>query len=80
MLTGCRRNEIVRLEWKNVDLKEGEIRLPDSKTGPRMVPLSPMAARVLEGTPPHQGQSLGDSRLQIEPSPRRPEPLLGSRA
>ena len=55
MLTGCRRNEIVRLEWKNVDLKEGEIRLPDSKTGPRMVPLSPTAARVLEELPRIKG-------------------------
>ena len=55
MLTGCRRNEIVQLEWKNVDLKEGEIRLPDSKTGPRMVPLSPTAAQVLKGLPRIKG-------------------------
>ena len=55
MLTGCRRNEIVQLEWKNVDLKEGEIRLPDSKTGPRMVPLSPTAAQVLKELPRIKG-------------------------
>ena len=55
MLTGCRRNEIVTLEWKNVDLEDGEIRLADSKTGPRMVPLSPAAARVLRELPRIEG-------------------------
>ncbi len=51
MLTGCRRNEIVELEWKNVDLAAGELRLPDSKTEARLIPLSPPAARVLEELP-----------------------------
>ena len=46
-LTGCRRNEIVTLKWEHVHFDQGEIRLPDSKTGARMVPLSPAAARVL---------------------------------
>ena len=51
MLTGCRRNEIVTLRWQHVDLKDGELRLPESKTGARMVPLSPAAARVLTDLP-----------------------------
>ena len=51
MLTGCRRNEIVTLKWEHVDLDEGEIRLRDSKTGARMVPLSPAAAQVLADLP-----------------------------
>ena len=51
MLTGCRRNEILTLRWGHVDLKAGELRLRDTKTGARMVPLSPTAARVLEGGP-----------------------------
>ena len=51
MLTGCRRNEIVELEWKDVDLEAGELRLRDSKTGERLVPLSPAAARVLGELP-----------------------------
>ena len=55
MLTGCRRNEIVELQWKHVDLEGGEIRLADSKTGARLVPLSPAAARVLEGLPRIEG-------------------------
>ena len=55
MLTGCRRNEIVTLRWENVDLEDGELRLPDSKTGARMVPLSPTAARVLAELPRIKG-------------------------
>ena len=55
MLTGCRRNEIVELEWKNVDLAAGELCLPDSKTGARLVPLSPPAARVLSELPRIKG-------------------------
>ncbi len=51
MLTGCRRNEIVELQWKHVDLASGELTLPDSKTGARLVPLSPAAARVLAELP-----------------------------
>lgn len=49
MLTGCRRNEIQTLRWEDVDLEAGEIRLRDSKVGPRRVPLSPPAASVLRG-------------------------------
>ena len=49
MLTGCRCGEITTLRWEDVDLEVNEIRLRDSKTGPRAVPLSPGAARVLAG-------------------------------
>ncbi len=55
MLTGCRRNEIVELQWKHVDLEAGELRLADSKTGARLVPLSPAAARVLAELPRIEG-------------------------
>ncbi len=51
MLTGCRRNEILKLRWDEVDLKAGELRLSGRKTGPRTVFLSPEAVRVLEGLP-----------------------------
>ncbi len=33
MLTGCRKEEILTLKWGYIDLKGGEIRLPDRKTG-----------------------------------------------
>ena len=49
MLTGCRCGEILTLRWEDVHLDASELRLRDSKTGPRVVPLSPAAARVLAG-------------------------------
>ena len=51
MLTGCRRSEILRLRWTDVDLEAKVLHLADSKTGPRAVPLSPAAARVLSDLP-----------------------------
>ena len=51
MLTGCRCGEIMGLRWEDVHLDRNEIRLRESKTGPRTVPLSPAAARVLIGLP-----------------------------
>ena len=51
ILTGCRRGEVLTLQWGDVALERNEIRLRDSKTGPRVVPLSPAAARVLAGVP-----------------------------
>ena len=51
VLTGCRRNEILELRWDDVDLASGELRLRDSKTGARMVPLTPVVNDVLAGIP-----------------------------
>ena len=49
VLTGCRRNEILELRWDDLNFDTGEMRLRDSKTGARMVPLAPAAAKVLTG-------------------------------
>ena len=51
MLTGCRRNEILTLRWEDVHLEAHELRLPDSKTGPRTISLSAEAADVLAALP-----------------------------
>ena len=51
ILTGCRCGEVLALRWEDVALERNEVRLRDSKTGPRVVPLSPAAARVLAGVP-----------------------------
>ena len=51
MLTGCRRSEIQKLRWENVDLASAELRLPDTKTGGRTVPLAPSAVRILKSLP-----------------------------
>ena len=55
MLTGCRRSEIMTLPWEDVHLEANEIRLRDSKTGPRVMPLSPGAARLLANLPRDAG-------------------------
>ena len=49
LLTGCRRNEILTLRWDDLDRTAGELRLRDTKTGPRRVSLTPAVDRVLAG-------------------------------
>ena len=55
LLTGCRRQEIVTLRWDDVDRTARELRLRQTKTGPRMVPLTPAVERVLDGIPRVEG-------------------------
>ena len=51
VLTGCRRNEILGLRWEDLDFEAREMRLADSKTGARVVPMPPPAAKVLANLP-----------------------------
>ena len=46
-LTGCRRSEVLGLRREDVALEAAELRLPDSKTGARAVPLPPQAVELL---------------------------------
>ena len=55
MLTGCRKNEILKLRWEDVALDESELKLPDAKTGARVVPLSPQAVKLLAELPRTEG-------------------------
>jgi integrase len=48
ILTGCRLNEIMTLKWDHVDLTEKVLRLPDSKTGAKIVHLGQPAVERLE--------------------------------
>ena len=48
MLTGCRLGEIMTLQWENIDIAGKALRLPDSKTGAKVVHLGRPAVEVLE--------------------------------
>jgi integrase len=48
IMTGCRLNEIMTLKWEFVDLTEKLLRLPDSKTGAKVVHLGHPAKELLE--------------------------------
>ena len=51
LLTGCRRNEILSLQWSHVDFDHSCLRLPDSKAGARVVRLGAPALDLLSGLP-----------------------------
>jgi len=51
LLTGCRKSEILSLRWDWVDVERGCLRLPDSKTGAKLVPLAAAAIELLNGLP-----------------------------
>jgi len=48
LLTGARMSEVLGLTWAMVDVGELVLRLPDSKTGAKVIPLAPAAAQVIE--------------------------------
>jgi len=49
ILTGCRLNEIMSLKWSYVDLDVPALRLPDSKTGAKVVHVGQPVADLLRG-------------------------------
>jgi len=52
MLTGARRNEGAKLQWRNVNLDEGWFHLPDPKNAnPVWIPLSSQARALLAARP-----------------------------
>lgn len=51
LFTGCRLNEILRLQWEHVDLESKMLRLTDSKTGAKTVLLGASAIEILSGIP-----------------------------
>jgi integrase len=48
ILTGCRLSEIMTLQWEHVDIPGRALRLPDSKTGAKIVHLGQPAIEVPE--------------------------------
>jgi integrase len=55
IFTGCRRDEILKLRWEHVDMERQCLRLPDSKTGAKVIYLSPPALEVLAGLERQEG-------------------------
>lgn len=55
LLTGCRLSEIQTLKWRYVDYRNGLLRLPDSKTGAKLVPIGKAAIEVLKAIPKIDG-------------------------
>lgn len=55
MLTGSRRSEIIGLRWQEVDFERQCLRLPDSKTGQKIVYLNAPAILVLNELPRVRG-------------------------
>ena len=51
LLTGARLNEILTLRWQYVDVARQQIRLPESKTGPKTLLLNDPAVAVLNSLP-----------------------------
>jgi integrase len=51
LLTGCRKGEIANLRWHHVDFEQQCLRLPDSKTGSKVVYLNAPASALLRELP-----------------------------
>ena len=55
ILSGARLGEILTLEWEHVDFDNAMLRLPDSKTGAKVIYLSPLAMETLQSIPRIEG-------------------------
>lgn len=55
VLSGARKSEILTLQWDHVDVERHCLRLPDSKTGAKTVPLGAPVLEVLAGLPRFEG-------------------------
>jgi integrase len=74
LLTGCRRGEIVGLQWKWVDFERRCLCLPDSKTGAKTVPLGEPAIDLLRSIP-----AIGGSEF-VFPASRGDGHIIGLRS
>ena len=68
--TGARKSEIAGLCWSEVDLERGYLRLGESKTGAKVIPIGSPAVGVLAGVTAIEGSpfvfpaSSGEGRFQ----------------
>jgi integrase len=54
-LTGARKSEILTLKWEHVDFERACLRLTDSKTGAKVIPVGAPALRILASLPRLEG-------------------------
>lgn len=71
LLTGMRLGEGLTLKWNHVDLEAKVIRLPQSKTGPKAVPLPTPALALLARLRPERAEGF------VFPGAREGHPLQG---
>lgn len=68
--TGARKSEIAALRWSEVDLERGYLRLGDSKTGAKVIPIGAPACEVLASVDAIEGSEFvfpaasGESHFQ----------------
>lgn len=55
--TGARKSEITALKWSEVDLDRGYLRLMDSKTGAKVIPIGAPAREILASWPRFDGSA-----------------------
>lgn len=89
LLTGCRKGELVNLQWSHVDFELECLRLPDSKTGAKVVYLNaparallhelPRMARSPRVIPPMRGDSAGPAIDKVWSRVRRAAALTDVR-
>lgn len=55
ILTGARRGEILTLKWEYIDYEKQVIRLPDSKTGAKIINLNEHTIEIMQSIPRQVG-------------------------
>ena len=77
ILTGCRLSEILTLQWPHVDFADACLRLPDSKTGAKMVHLNAPALALLAAME-RERLALGYRRQQAQHAPGQSAEAVGT--
>ena len=54
VFTGCRKGEIEKLRWSEIDWDTECLRLPDTKTGHKIVPVNALILDLLKALPRHE--------------------------
>ena len=69
LYTGCRPGELLGLRWDQVDLEQGLLLLPKTKTGRREIHLSSRAVEILEGVRDYKPPKTRRRRVVLVKSP-----------